>query len=347
MPAGYFHRVAAETGTRLWINNPTAQEVERALEAGAIGCTTNPTYCARLLDAEPDYIAGLIAAAQSAESADAAAEEVYRRAARRLVERFTAQYEASGRRFGYVTIQGDPRRDGDPDDVVQEGLRYAALGPSLVVKVQATGPGAVAIGCLVERNVPICATGVFALAQAVAVCEAYQRAVQRSGNRPPLYVTHITGIFDEYLAGYAQREGRQVAPEVLRQAGWIVAQAQHRLMQQRGYPGILLGGGARGPQHFTDMVGGDVHVTIGWNLAEQLTRDDPPATPRLRQEPDPAVVAELNEKLPDFRRAYDPDAMQPEEFAGFGPCVAFRAAFLAGYGRLVDAVAARQQEGGT
>jgi len=46
---GYFHRVAAQTTTRLWINNPTGEEADLAIEAGAIGCTTNPAYCARLL----------------------------------------------------------------------------------------------------------------------------------------------------------------------------------------------------------------------------------------------------------------------------------------------------------
>jgi hypothetical protein len=30
--------------TRLWINNPTPEEARKAIAAGAISCTTNPTY---------------------------------------------------------------------------------------------------------------------------------------------------------------------------------------------------------------------------------------------------------------------------------------------------------------
>ena len=49
MKQGYFRQVAAQTSTRLWINNPTTEEVKKALYAGAIACTTNPTYSARML----------------------------------------------------------------------------------------------------------------------------------------------------------------------------------------------------------------------------------------------------------------------------------------------------------
>ena len=38
-----------KTHTRLWINNPTIEEAKISLNAGAISCTTNPTYVARLL----------------------------------------------------------------------------------------------------------------------------------------------------------------------------------------------------------------------------------------------------------------------------------------------------------
>ena len=44
MAKGYFHRLHQETPTRLWINNPTLEEADLAIEAGAISCTTNPSY---------------------------------------------------------------------------------------------------------------------------------------------------------------------------------------------------------------------------------------------------------------------------------------------------------------
>ncbi len=36
----------------------------------------------------------------------------------------------------------------------------------------------------------------------------------------------------------------------------------------------------------------------------------------------------LYEKIPDFRRAYDPDGMTPSEFDGYGACVRTLRSFI-------------------
>ena len=47
--------------------------------------------------------------------------------------------------------------------------------------------------------------------------------LQESGKHPPFYLTHITGIFDEHLKNVVKREGINISPDVLWQAGCIVA----------------------------------------------------------------------------------------------------------------------------
>lgn len=54
MISGYFHRVTDETDTRLWINNPTIKETEMAIAAGAISCTTNPSYSSRMIKSQSE-----------------------------------------------------------------------------------------------------------------------------------------------------------------------------------------------------------------------------------------------------------------------------------------------------
>ncbi len=342
MPQDYFRRVA-ETGTRFWINNPTLEEVDKALAAGAVNCTTNPAFCSRLLDVEPASVHELIdQVVAEVEDDGVAAERVYGLAAQRVMERFLPLYESSGHEQGFVTVQGDPRRDDDADHIVHEALRFAVLGPNFMTKIPVTEAGSAAIAELVDRGIPICATEVFGLDQAIYICEAYERAAKASGKRPPFFVTHITGIFDEYLQGYVQRDGVEIAAEVLRQAGWAVAGAEYRLHKERGYAGSLLGGGARGLHHFTDMVGGDMHVTINWSTARDLLEADPPATQRIQSSPPPEVVAELSAKLPDFRRAYWVGGLAPSEFKDFGPLQHFRNSFLRGWSRLVQEVASRR-----
>lgn len=341
MPTGYFHRVAQETETRFWINLPTGQELADSIAAGAVSCTTNPTYGARLLDAEPDFINPIVdQVAREASDPDVAAELALRRAAVRIIAAFRPIYEASGGAAGFVTLQGDPRRDDDTDYIVNEALRYRELGENVMAKIPSHEAGIAAMAALIERDVPICATEIFAVDQAVAVCEAYLRAAEASGRRPPLFITHITGIFDKYVAEYVRREGVAIAPAVLQQAGWAVAHEQYRLLKERGYPGQMLGGGALAPYHFTEMVGGDMHVTLNWSIIKSLLDADGPVLTRIFAPAAPEAVAELAEKVPAFRQAFSEGRLPPEEFRAYGPLVLFRDMFLAGYQRLVDAIVA-------
>ena len=47
--ADYFKRVAAMTPTQFWINNVTEEEARMAIEAGAVGCTQNPSFAYKML----------------------------------------------------------------------------------------------------------------------------------------------------------------------------------------------------------------------------------------------------------------------------------------------------------
>ena len=50
MDTQYFHRVSKLSPTRFWINNPTRQQADLAIAAGAVGCTNNPSYSQKMLD---------------------------------------------------------------------------------------------------------------------------------------------------------------------------------------------------------------------------------------------------------------------------------------------------------
>ena len=114
------------------------------------------------------------------------------------------------------------------------------------------------------------------------------------------------------------------------------------MLKERGYHTTMLGGGARGTHHFTEMVGGDVHVTINWSMAQELVEADTPVVPRIDVETVQPVIDELCDKFVDFRKAYDEDGLSVEEFAGYGPVQLFRNAFLKGYYLLLAEIAARR-----
>ncbi len=346
MKDGYFERVTRETPTRLWINNPTLAEADQAIAAGAIACTTNPTFCARMLreKSESAYAQSEIDSVVRQVADDrAATERVMQRLTERVMEKFLPLYERKPGLEGLVSIQGDPHGDHDPDFIVEEALRFRKLEKNFITKIPCSEAGLKAFEILIAENMPIIATEVFAIKQAVETCELYRRASQKTGCRPPFYVTHISGIFDEYLANYVRREGIDISDAVLHQAGCAVARKQYRLFQERGYPVIMLGGGARGIHHFTEMVGGAVHITINWNTALELIEANPPIEARMDTPVPAVVIAELVSKLPDFRKAYLDDGLTVEEFEPFGPLQYFREMFVKGWDTLSAAVKERRQ----
>ncbi len=343
MANDYFKKLNAEQPTRMWVNNPWGDDIDKSIEAGVVSCTTNPGYAAKLLSEEPEFIHPVIDEAIARFDDDSkVAEEVVFHITARLVEHFLPLYEASGGQAGFVTIQDDPRRDDDVEATINAALRHRELGPNFMAKIPVIAGGCEAIEAIVAENIPICATEVFSISQAVHVCELYERAADNSQKTPPFYVTHIAGIFDQYLAGVVAEQNIDIAPEVLQQAGCYVSRQEYRLLKERGYRTTMLGGGARGTHHFTELVGGDLHVTTNWSTSVEIMAADIPVVSRIDTETPAEVVAELTAKLPDFRKAVELDGLALEDFADYGPVQLFRNMFLDGYGKLLAAIASRR-----
>jgi transaldolase len=346
MPDTYFHRVAALTPTKFWINNPTRAQAKTAIDEGAVGCTNNPSYAQKMLDhpEEGQYAAQILDEVVSEVSDDAAAVIAHQaRMVAPVAEIFRPMYEASEGRHGYVSIQGDPINDEDPEVIVAESLENRKIGPNIACKIPTTAAGIAAMEQLVPMDVPLNATEIFAVAQMTAICDRYEALAEQSGKRPMLYMSHIAGIYDDYLGNYVRDNQIDISPDILRQAGLAVARKVYRIMQERGYSAVFVGGGARGLHHFTEMVGGDVCITINWQgTADKLLEQDPPVIEQIFNPVPDYVIDELSEKLPDFRRGYEDDGITIEEFEDFGPVQLFRSAFVKSWRRMLEEVAARR-----
>lgn len=345
MPGNYFLRLKQQQATRLWVNNPSLSEARQAVAAGAVSCTTNPSFAARIQKSEPAAVAQAIdQVIASVADDDAAAHRVQQELAARIMPVFLPFHEARPGAEGFVSVQGDPFKDHDTPHIVHESFSdRKRLPPNLISKIPTTAAGLKAMDELLRAGMPVIATEVFALAQAVAAAEVHRRVQRETGRAPALVLTHITGIYDEYLEKLVAREGLPIAPAILQEAGCAVARAERRLCRERGYRVILLGGGARAPRHFTEMVGGDFQVTLNWSTIEELQTMDPPPAPRLDAETPAPVIRELLGKLPDFRRAWELDGMREEDFAEFGPVQYFLGMFRAGWKELRAAIGERRK----
>ena len=342
----YLLRVVSQTPTEFWVNNPTREHTDLAIANGASGCTNNPSYTEKMVDhpTEGPYALRILdGAIRESESEDEVAAIFQRRLVGPIAEKFMPIYTQYSGDRGYVSIQGDPIHEDDPDVIIREALENRKVSPNICCKIPTTKIGLAAMEYLVGQDVPMNATEIFGISQGIALCETYMKASQRIGKRPKLYVSHIAGIYDDHFRNVVQRDHVDISPDVLWQAGLAVARKLYALMQERGYPGTFIAGGARGLHHFTEMVGGKVCCTINWEgTADELLKQDPPVVYRLFNPVPQKVIDELMEKLPDFRRGYLEDGLDIEEFEEFGPVRLFRSSFIKSWRRVLELVKERR-----
>jgi len=338
---GYFHRVHDLTPTKFWINNPTREEADWALEEGALGCTCNPSYCGKMLFDRPnekEYASQLLdEIIKEVDTATAAEEELQRRLVSIIAKKFMPVYEKYPRENGYVSIQGDPINEHDSAVIIREARKNRAISENICCKIPTTESGLKAMETLVAEDIPINATEVFAIQQALDLCELYERVSKSSGKRPKFYISHITGIYDEYLKEVADRDGIDISPDILWQSGLSIARKLYQIYIDRGFHVTFIGGGARGTHHFTEMVGGDVCVTINWSgTVDKLLKEDPPVVERLFNPVPEYVVEELSEKFPDYLKGYLEGGISSSEYDDFGPLVKFRNSFVRDWNKVLE-----------
>lgn len=341
MATDYFSRLKAESPTRVWVNNPTVEEIGLAIEQGAVGCTTNPAYGGNLLKRAPDEIRPIIAeCARLSDDAAVVADLVQQRLVARIVERFRPMYDASGGREGFVSIQGAPEADTDVAHIVEEARAGHAIGPNATPKLPATGPGLEAFEVLVADGYPTIVTEVFSLAQLVDTGERYLRVTARTGNRPPFFMSPITGIFGDHLKALAARDGLAISTADMELAGVALTRECYRIVRERDYPVTLLAGGARIPLDLTGLAGASLHATINWSTFAELMADPSPFAAGIDEPIDQAALARLDETFDDVRKAMRLDGLVVEDFEAFGPVQHFRNNFIAGWNRVHEAIAA-------
>lgn len=331
---GYFKRVKAQSQTQFWINNVTVEEAHKAIEAGATGCTQNPAYVWKMIQnpEENDRINGII---QELKKEYSDANEVLIHLQRILIEEIAAvflpMYEASGHTAGFVSIQSDPTNE-TYDEIMREALMNIKTYPNIMIKIPVIPEGIEAIETLAHQGVPINATEVMCVRQAMDVCNAYTRATAGVSNYAPIYYSHISGILDEYLVNEVKRQGIDIEEDILWQAGIAAAKKTYEVCNELNNRVGFIGGGARGLHHFTEMVGADASITINWKgTADRLIEEDPIVIQRFQAAVPHSVIDTLSAKIEDFRKAYYPEAIQPEEYHHFGPVVLFRDAFVSAW----------------
>lgn len=332
MNNAYFHRVHRHSPTMFWINNPTREEALLAIQSGALGCTNNPSFSYKMLSQPSESAQArkyLEEAVKATDDDDEAAAIYQRKLVKPIQELFYPMWLESNGVNGYVSIQGDPIHEHDEKVIIAEARKNGALGKNIAIKIPCTKAGLKAMETLIPEGYPINATEIMSIAQGIELCEMYDSISRKTNKTPPVWLSFITGIYDEYLENYVRDNKIDIEGDIVRQAGMAATRKMYQIIQDRHYAPVIIGGGARQLRHFTEMVGGHQVVTINWKgTADILIEQNPDVVHRFFNPVPPLVIDELLEKLPDFRRGWDPKGLTVEEYEDFGPVELFRSMFL-------------------
>lgn len=330
MSRNYFERVSAQTQTKLWVNNVTPEEAIKGINVGATGSTQNPSYVWKMIN-NPNKKSRVDSLILKYKSKFTDAREILIHVQSELVneiaEIFLPLYKSSHGKHGYVSIQGDPF-DESSEEIIRQAHINREKYPNIMVKVPAVPDGYKAISKLAFEGIPINATEIMTVRQAIEVCETYNTAIVNSGTKAPICYSHITGILDEYLQNYVKENRIEINPDYLWQAGMFAAKKTYKICKDLNNEVFFVGGGARGLHHFTDMVGSDSCITINWQgSADKLLEQNPKVIRHFDIPIDNFAVEELLNKISIYKKIYNSKEIEPEEYHDFGPVAYFRKSF--------------------
>jgi transaldolase len=337
------HEMTQTTSTCLWNDSADLEELKFAIEHGAVGATCNPVIAHTVLKAHFETWRGRIAdlirnkpTATEDEIAWAAVERMSTDAAALLRPAFEAHKGRNGR----LSIQTDPRFYRDAQAIVKQAEHFHSLAPNMIVKIPATRAGVRAIEEATVRGISINATVCFTLSQAVSVAEAVERGLKRResaghdiDSMGPV-CTIMVGRLDDWLKVVMDKDQISTEPGHLDWAGVAVFKKTYRLFQGRSYRTRLLSAAFRNVMHWSELIGGDVIISPPSAWQKRFVASDVEVSARISSPVPSRIADDLYRRFPDFRRAFDENALAVGEFDSFPPTRRTLRQFLSASGDL-------------
>ncbi len=340
-------RMTQETPTQFWNDSCAVDELTYAVARGATGATSNPSIVLEVLKKDGAHwvprVHELAAAHPSWSEVEltwAIVEEMAARGAGILQPVF----DRAGGRHGRLSVQTNPANHRDPARMVEQSLRFDGLAPNIQVKFPATATGLVAIEEATRLGVNINGTVSFTVPQAIAIAEAVERGLDRRAaaghdvaSMSPI-TTIMIGRLDDWMKVLVERDNLAVHPDAPNWAGIAAFKRAYGIFRERGYRSRLLAAAYRHRLHWTELVGGDVSTTLPYPWQVRFNGSGITPRPRMDEPVDPDLIADLYDRIPDFRRAYEPDGMTPDEFESYGASARTLRSFIKSYHDLMGAI---------
>ncbi|MEW1707301.1 transaldolase family protein [Microbacterium sp. NPDC089190] len=321
-----FMQMTRRYPTALWNDSADPEELRESIRLGAVGATCNPVIAYAAIKRNPaqwePWLRALAASQPTWSESElgwAAVRELSVQASQQLLMKF----HESGGRNGRLSIQTDPRLHRDAAALVRQAVEFSELAPNIIVKIPATAVGIQAMEEAAYRGVSINATLSFTVAQAVAVGEALERAMDRRAAQglPDQEFGHVVtimgGRLDDWLKLWASENRILVEPGALEWAGVAALKRAYEIFRERGFRSRILSAAFRNHLHWSELIGGDLVVSPPFDWQARINENGFVVRERI-SEPVPAGVLSELLSLSEFVRAYEPDGLKAEDFGYFG-----------------------------
>ena len=219
-------------GQSVWYDNVSRSlietgELNRFLELGVTGLTSNPTIFEKAISSSDDYDSSLLAYAREGMNPAQLAEALAIADIQAAADILRPVYDSTGGADGFASLEVNPHLARDTAGTVAEARRlFAALDkPNAMIKVPATPEGVPAVRALISEGINVNVTLIFSLDMYAKVREAYLdglEALIESGGDPSrtssvasFFVSRVDTAVDALL----EQDGGAAAPGAHGQGG--------------------------------------------------------------------------------------------------------------------------------
>ena len=335
--------------TDIWNDSCSVEELNYCIEkAACAGATNNPVIVGNVLKKEfhlwEDRIYEIIK--DNPEFGDVEVtwqliEEMTQKGAEILKPVFDKEKGLKGR----ISIQTNPRNWRNAEKMWKQAVYFDSLAENIQVKIPVTKAGVKAIEEATYHGVSINATICFAVPQCLAVGAAVERGLKRrkeEGKDCSLMTpvcTLMVGRQDDWLKVTANKKHIVTDPWNLEWAGVAAIKNAYKIYNKRGYTTRLLAAAYRNHLHWSELIGGDLVLTIPFKWQKRFNCSDIEVKLRMDDEVDPKILAELAKKFPvEWKKGYEENGMNEDDFDTYGAAVRTLRGFIQGYDDLVKKI---------
>jgi transaldolase len=317
----YLEWLSGETRTVWWHDSGDPEELEQGRSWGARGVTTNPVLTYRALYGKLAYWHRKIGSVGDGLEAQAKAEQLMRCVVVSAANMFEPIFKESGGALGYVCAQIDPALAANREAMVSMAKRFSSWAPNISVKFPATAAGLDALEECVSGGICATSTVSFTVAQVLASAERYRRGRHRAEKariKPaPCFAVIMIGRIDDYLRDVVQDRRADVSESDIRQAGLAIVKRSYKIFKVQSYEAKLLIAALRGAHHMVGVCGADVIMSIHPKIQKVLVSSDVPREENIDTPVSRETLRRL-QTIPEFIKAYEPEAMHEQDFITFG-----------------------------